>query len=205
MSDIFDALQRSEGERSGNVSPVPSAATELLRRAERRAVSKWEATALGEQPGATEGSDCDRPSRLNEGSFREASERDLTALDFSSTDKSADVFGQFRKLPISITAQSRLICFTDNQSLGAEAFRLLRVRLRDLQRKRQLKKVLITSTIPQEGKSVSTANLACTLARRATQRILVLEGRPPPPVFVADIRSRKSARIECSVCATNAV
>ena len=42
MSRIFDALQRSEAERSGTGdSPVPDA-TELLRHAERRAVSEWE-------------------------------------------------------------------------------------------------------------------------------------------------------------------
>jgi capsular exopolysaccharide synthesis family protein len=36
--------------------------------------------------------------------------------------------------------------------------------------------VLITSTIPQEGKSMVVANLACTLALRTQQKILLLEG-----------------------------
>ena len=48
--------------------------------------------------------------------------------------------------------------------------------MRHLRRDRPLKKVLITSTIPQEGKSMVAANLACTLALRTQQRILVLEG-----------------------------
>jgi capsular exopolysaccharide synthesis family protein len=39
-----------------------------------------------------------------------------------------------------------------------------------------LKKLLITSTIPEEGKSMVAANLACTLASRRQQKTLLLEG-----------------------------
>ncbi len=72
--------------------------------------------------------------------------------------------------------QGRLVCLTDKESLAAEKFRFLGFRLRQLQHSRGLKKVLITSTIPQEGKSTIAANLACTLARNAQQRTLLLEG-----------------------------
>jgi capsular exopolysaccharide synthesis family protein len=82
----------------------------------------------------------------------------------------------FPTLQASVTAQYRLICFTDSESPAAEAFRLLGVRLRDLRRKRPLKKMLITSTIPQEGKSMVSANLACTLALRTPQKVLLIEG-----------------------------
>src|SRR5580704_12495870 len=43
MSHIFDALQRSEAESSGADLPRLLEATELLKRAERRATSQWEA------------------------------------------------------------------------------------------------------------------------------------------------------------------
>jgi capsular exopolysaccharide synthesis family protein len=36
--------------------------------------------------------------------------------------------------------------------------------------------VLITSTIPQEGKSMVAGNLACALAQKTDQRVLLLEG-----------------------------
>ena len=72
--------------------------------------------------------------------------------------------------------QSRLVCITDKESLAAEKFRFLGVRLRQLQQQRPLKKVLITSTIPQEGKTTVAANLACTLARRNQYKTLLLEG-----------------------------
>jgi capsular exopolysaccharide synthesis family protein len=69
-----------------------------------------------------------------------------------------------------------VVCVTDKDSLAAEKFRFLGVRLRQLQQTRPLKKVLITSTIPQEGKSMVAANLACTLARRTHQKTLLVDG-----------------------------
>ena len=53
---------------------------------------------------------------------------------------------------------------------------VLGVRLRDLRRTRPLKKVLITSTIPQEGKSTISANLACALALSSEEKVLLVEG-----------------------------
>jgi capsular exopolysaccharide synthesis family protein len=83
---------------------------------------------------------------------------------------------QFPSLPVSIVPNSRLVAVGEEQSLGAEKFRFLAVRLRQLRQSRPLKKVLITSTIPQEGKSTVAANLACTLARRKQHKTLLLEG-----------------------------
>ena len=82
---------------------------------------------------------------------------------------------EFRPLEVSLGLQTRLTCLSDADSAAAEAFRLLGVRLRDLRRTQPLKKILITSSIPQEGKSMVSANLAITMAR-AKQKVLVLEG-----------------------------
>jgi capsular exopolysaccharide synthesis family protein len=79
-------------------------------------------------------------------------------------------------LAVSIREESRLVSVAEEGSLGAEKFRFLAVRLRQLRQNRPLKKVLITSTIPQEGKSTIAANLACTLARRKQQKTLLLDG-----------------------------
>jgi capsular exopolysaccharide synthesis family protein len=87
-----------------------------------------------------------------------------------------DQFSQFQTLKVLIPPQSRIVCVTDKDSLAAEKFRFLGVRLRQLQQTRALKKVLITSTIPQEGKSMVAANLACTLARRTQQKTLLIDG-----------------------------
>jgi capsular exopolysaccharide synthesis family protein len=64
----------------------------------------------------------------------------------------------------------------DKQSPATEAFRLLGVRLRHMQHRRTLKRLLITSTVPKEGKSTVAANLACALAGSTEQKILLLEG-----------------------------
>ena len=82
----------------------------------------------------------------------------------------------FQSLKVVVPPQNRLVCLTDNESLAAEKFRFLGISLQNLRRERPLKKVLITSTIPQEGKSTVSANLACTLAKRTQQRTLLLEG-----------------------------
>src|SRR5439155_13336248 len=87
-----------------------------------------------------------------------------------------DQFSQFQTLKVLVPPQSRVVCVTDKDSLAAEKFRFLGVRLRQLQQTRPLKKVLITSAIPQEGKSMVAANLACTLARRTHQKTLLIDG-----------------------------
>src|SRR5207302_2119309 len=92
------------------------------------------------------------------------------------TQHSVDQFSQFQPLKVLVPPQSRVVCVTDKDSLAAEKFRFLGVRLRQLQQSRPLKTVLITSTIPQEGKSMVAANLACTLARRTQQKTLLIDG-----------------------------
>ena len=62
--------------------------------------------------------------------------------------------------------EQRLVAITDPEGTGAEMFRVLATRLAHMQNKRRLHKLLITSAVCDEGKSVVSANLALTLARR---------------------------------------
>ena len=73
------------------------------------------------------------------------------------------------------TPEQRLVAMTDPDSHGAEMFRVLATRLAHMQQKRHLHKLLITSSIVDEGKSVVAANLALTLARRAGEKVLLIE------------------------------
>jgi capsular exopolysaccharide synthesis family protein len=149
MSRIFEALQRSESERSGTPLAPPELATELLQAVER------EASALAPK---------DFPAE-------ETAQEDLAAQEFAPKDLS-----QFRSLPVSLPHDSKLVCLTARESFGAEKFRFLGVRLRQLQQSRPLKKLLITSTIPEEGKTTVAANLAAILARKQQPKTLLLEG-----------------------------
>jgi len=91
-------------------------------------------------------------------------------------DVSIDQFGRFRSVKVMVPSESRIVSLTDKHSLAAEKFQNLAVRLRNFQHSRPLKKVLVTSSIPQEGKSTVAANLACALARRPQQKTLLLDG-----------------------------
>jgi capsular exopolysaccharide synthesis family protein len=201
MSQIFDALQRSEAERSGIDLSGLREATEVLRRAERQATAQWQAETLPVQPEDTGSSQSQETTSfglhtpLPVGKPVKAPE----TSDLSLADECLDVFGLFQSLRISPTPQSRLICLTDSQSPAAEAFRLLGVRLRHLRRDRLLKRLLITSTSPQEGKSTVAANLAYTLATKTQQRILLLEGdvRRPALTKLFGVGTNDAGICEC--------
>jgi capsular exopolysaccharide synthesis family protein len=154
MSRIFEALQRSESERSGAPLAPPALATELLQVVER------EASALAPK---------DFPAH-------ESAPQGFAEQDFSENEFAQNDLSQFQSLPVSLPQESKLVCLTAPESFGAEKFRFLGVRLRQLQHSRSLKKLLITSTIPEEGKSTVAANLATILARRQQPKILLLEG-----------------------------
>jgi capsular exopolysaccharide synthesis family protein len=169
MSNIFNALQRAEG---GNAAADGSGlllATDLLQAAEQ----KLRGSALsGDQRPSIEVFDADAPAS--------ASTEDLERCPV---------------LPFSIREESHLVSVAEEGSLGAEKFRFLAVRLRQLRQSRPLKKILITSTIPQEGKSTVAANLACTLARRRKQKTLLLEGDLRRPNIVNQFGVGKHAGI----------
>lgn len=59
---------------------------------------------------------------------------------------------------------------------AVEQFRSLRSRLYELRDKRPLKTVLVTSGLPQEGKSFVSTNLAISLARNKNARVLLIDG-----------------------------
>lgn len=91
------------------------------------------------------------------------------------------------------TPEQRLISITNPNSPGAEMFRVLATRLAHLRRKRPLKRLLITSAVGDEGKSVVSVNLAFTLARRAGERVLLIEAdlrRPTASALLATTQLR---------------
>ncbi len=174
MSHIFDALQRSEEERRGVESADPSEALELLRRAERRAASRWENADLRNEMDVAGDETHGVPFQFQAAPDSTHKESNFAQV-AAEVQNSSDVFSKFQTLQVTLAPQNRLVCFEED-SLAAEAFRLLGVRLRHLRRDRTLTKVLITSTIPQEGKSMVAANLACSLALTTQQKVLLLEG-----------------------------
>jgi Mrp family chromosome partitioning ATPase len=161
MSRLFDALQRSEAERSGADLSALSTATEVLQQTELHAASSSEREVVQlKQPRGID------TLKDNTSFGRRFDQSDIATDnipefdDFPASERYLEEFSQFPTIKVSIAAQSRLVCFTDSESLVAEKFRFLGVRLQNMRRERSLKKLLITSTIPQEGKSTVAANLA---------------------------------------------
>jgi len=76
--------------------------------------------------------------------------------------------------------RSVLFCETDRPVSGTEQFRTLRTRLYNLRETSPLKKVLVTSAMPGEGKTFVATNLAQAIARERARRVLLID---------ADLRS----------------
>ena len=64
----------------------------------------------------------------------------------------------------------------EDAARGTEEFRTLRSRLYHTREKMTLKKVLVTSALPKEGKSFTSANLAQVLVRQHGRRALLIDG-----------------------------
>ena len=180
MSQIFDALQRAEAERSGTRDSGVTDAAELLERAERLASHRREAMVALESVSTPPLSDADRPAAGPQTSSREPSMATLVeALAEpmqADAEKNARLLETFQTVAIPPGSGVRLVSLMEGPNPAAEAFRLLAVRLRHRRRETTLRKLLITSTIPDEGKSVVAANLSCALAAGSRQKVLLVGG-----------------------------
>ena len=176
MSHIFDALQRAEAESTGAKRPTFSLATELLEAAEQKMQAATADVEPPEQKMQAATAVMEPPEQKIQAATAVV-ERSVRADSFAT--RSSGTFEDLEQCPVlavSVPEESHLVAVDKEESLGAEKFRFLAVRLRQLRQSRPLKKILITSTIPQEGKSTVAANLACTLARRKQHKTLLLEG-----------------------------
>jgi capsular exopolysaccharide synthesis family protein len=64
---------------------------------------------------------------------------------------------------------------SDDSARGTEEFRTLRSRLYHAREKMTLKRILVTSALPKEGKSFTSANLAQVLVRQHGRRVLLID------------------------------
>jgi protein-tyrosine kinase len=68
-----------------------------------------------------------------------------------------------------------MLFYNSEQGPGTEEFRTLRSRLYQMREKQPLKKVLVTSSLPKEGKSFVAANLAQAMVRQLGRRVLLID------------------------------
>jgi protein-tyrosine kinase len=79
------------------------------------------------------------------------------------------------QLPWKPDAKTMLFFNGDDHARGTEEFRTLRSRLYHMREKMTLKKILVTSALPKEGKSFTAANLAQVMVRQHGRRALLID------------------------------
>ena len=76
---------------------------------------------------------------------------------------------------IATAADPRLVAATAPQSIAAEQYRSLRTRVSRAENGRPLRTIIITSPNKGDGKSLTAANLAITMAQEFQQRVLLVD------------------------------
>jgi len=182
MSQIFDALQRAEAERAGARDTDSPDAPELLERAERLANHRRQAMVALESVSTPPLSDADRPPAPASASPSSREPSVATLVEAlaepmqADAEKNTRLLEMFQQISLPPGGGGRLVSLMEGANPAAEAFRLLAVRLRHRRKETNLRKLLITSTIPDEGKSVVSANLSCALAAGSRQKVLLVGG-----------------------------
>jgi protein-tyrosine kinase len=146
MSYIFEALQRAEAERSGGSVPKDADSVVDLLQKVEQEIDRKQ--SLSELPLAT------------------------TRAEFPE----AGTFASAKVLLPALVADARLVCLTDQGAMAAEKFRVLGLKLRHLREQRKLKRIVITSSIPEEGKSLIAANLALNQSRSKVLNTVLVDG-----------------------------
>jgi len=90
--------------------------------------------------------------------------------------RDGESFANSRVLSPVVPPESKLVCLSDQGGLAAEKFRVLGLKLRHLRERRKLKRIVITGTAPEEGKSVVAANLALNQSRSRVLKTLLIDG-----------------------------
>ncbi len=76
---------------------------------------------------------------------------------------------------VHLKPESRLVFHAEPRGCAADRFRFLRMRLRELWVAGKLKTLLVTSPLPEDGKSTTAMNLACALADHGKSSVLLIE------------------------------
>jgi capsular exopolysaccharide synthesis family protein len=184
VDSVADLLQRVEREverrRSfyeGSAGEMPKAADsagDLLQDADPQIVQPPAARSVEEAPKAAAPPIAAPPAVTGEVEHK-PSMSNLPVARKSEVSES-EAFAAAQEVPAALPPDSRLVCLTDQGSLAAEKFRMLGLKLRHLRERRKLKKIVVTGTAPEEGKSLIAANLALNQSRSKVLKTLLVDG-----------------------------
>lgn len=100
------------------------------------------------------------------------------ATDTAAVPEKSESAPEFEGIPteeVDLSAGNRLAFYTDPHGPAADRFRFLRMRLRELWSVKELRRILITSPLPQDGKTTIALNVATALAEHGKRRVLFIE------------------------------
>ena len=99
---------------------------------------------------------------------------------------------------VTITPENRIVVATDLSSPGSDRFRFLRMRLHKLRSAGNVRSLVVTSALPQDGKSTVAMNLATVLAEGGKSAVLLIEGDLHRPSITTTLSIPKSRGLaEC--------
>ena len=159
MSRIHEALKKAEQERAAQGGPSQGS---------------FAATVATEPPAGASAEE--RPIEIS-ANVRESGGVPLTSAmpTFASPFSLDTLLGRCVPQQWSPDEKTMLFFHGDDSARGTEEFRTLRSRLYHAREKMPLKKVLVTSALPKEGKSFTAANLAQVLVRQHGRRVLLID------------------------------
>jgi len=159
MSRIHEALKKAEQERAAQGGPSQGS---------------FAATVAAEPPAGASAEE--RPIEIS-ANVRESGGVPLTSAmpTFASPFSLDTLLGRCVPQQWSPDEKTMLFFHGDDSARGTEEFRTLRSRLYHAREKMPLKKVLVTSALPKEGKSFTAANLAQVLVRQHGRRVLLID------------------------------
>jgi capsular exopolysaccharide synthesis family protein len=146
MSRIREALKRAAEERSAQTGGRAEDFVDILEGAPASAASPVEVGKFDLQP----------------------------SMEFVNPDLNT-LFAECRKVQWCFEPRFSVFADEGNHRAGAEKFRTLRSRLYQISATRPLRRLLLTSSVPQEGKTFVAANLAQSIIRQADRRVLLID------------------------------
>lgn len=170
MSRIFDALQRSQGDEPAPraTTPVQPLGAEVLAPIPEQGIPEIDS------PHAAAAAASSASAHMPTDWLSVPAERVLTPHP---------------------APEQRLITLTNHNSQGAEMFRVLGTRLAHMKDKRQISRLLVSSAVGDEGKSVVAVNLAIALSQRPGERVLLMEADLRRPTAAALLSSKPTVGI----------
>ncbi len=169
MSKIYEALRQAELDRAktgpiqSDTSPGSSVSAPPMLDNEREPAFSSTIRSTVTIPSAARLTESKAPVAAINGTIQ-AEAADSASLDLS-------------KVRLTVWNPSRAqLPALDERGSAIEQFRSLRSRMQEFRDLNTLKSILVSSGLPQEGKSFVTANLAISFARHKAGRVLLIDG-----------------------------